>query len=140
MKQHLTFLNKELTVELMFIILCSQSTPFRRQQNTEMLQENDYVAIISLDLSNAFDAVRHKPLGRRLASIPIPDEVYNNYWVVDFLSLSLRTLHQGEISSKRTISSSAVQGPALVLRPSLSVRPTYPRLTRKTGWQSTRCI
>lgn len=64
------------------------------QQTTEMLKENDdYIAIVSLNLSKVFDAVRQATIVMRLASIPIPDEVYN--WVVEFLSgRSYVTLHQ----------------------------------------------
>ena len=44
---------------------------------TELLQSNDYVHVIALDFSKAFDRVRHHSLASKRANITIPD--YNLY-------------------------------------------------------------
>src|SRR6218665_3993527 len=54
-----------------------------QQQTSQMLEDNEYVAIVSLDLAKAFDTVSHDTLAKKLAAIAIPDRIYN--WVVDFL-------------------------------------------------------
>ena len=51
---------------------------------TELLQSNDYVHVIALDFSKAFDRVRHHSLAGKLANVTIPDYLYN--WIVDNLS------------------------------------------------------
>ena len=85
------------------------------QQTTQMLEDNEYVAIVSLDLAKAFDTVCHVTLARKLAAVSIPDRMYN--WVVDFLrGRSHVTCFQGGISKERAISASVVQGPVLVHR------------------------
>ena len=79
------------------------------QQTTQMLKDKEYVAMVSLDLTKAFDSVIHETLAYKLAAIPIPDEIYN--WAVDFLrSRSYVTRYKGESSSKRMISVSVVHG------------------------------
>ena len=80
-----------------------------QQQTTQMLEDNEYVAIVSLDLAKAFDTVCHDTLAKKLAAISILDRIYN--WVVDFLrGISHVTCFQGGISKERAISASVVQG------------------------------
>lgn len=49
-------------------------------QLTEMLATNPYVHLIALDISKAFDSVRHGYIAEQLAEMPIPDNVYN--WII----------------------------------------------------------
>jgi len=44
---------------------------------TELLNDDPYVVVIALDFSKAFDAVRTVTLLQKLASLDIPDCVYN---------------------------------------------------------------
>jgi len=50
---------------------------------TDLLQSNPYVIVISLDLSKAFDSVRHSALLEKMAELDLPMSVYN--WIVDFV-------------------------------------------------------
>ena len=52
------------------------------QNITTMLLTNDYVVVISTDLSKAFDTVRHSSLAEKLAALDIPDLAYN--WLVSY--------------------------------------------------------
>jgi hypothetical protein len=49
----------------------------------ESVKCEPYVRLVSLDFSKAFDTVRHNSLALQLASMPIPDFVYN--WVLALL-------------------------------------------------------
>jgi len=54
---------------------------------TELLQTHDYVHVIALDFSKAFDGVRHHSLlslVSKLADFPLPDYLHN--WIVNNLS------------------------------------------------------
>ena len=51
---------------------------------TELLQTQDYVHVIALDLSKAFNSVRHHSLVSKLANFALPDNLYN--WTVSNLS------------------------------------------------------
>ena len=44
---------------------------------TQLLSNHDYVIIIALDFSKAFDTVRHSALFDKFADLEIPDNVYN---------------------------------------------------------------
>ena len=48
------------------------------------MNNNDFVVIIALDFSKAFDTVRHSTLLVKLAQLDLPDEVYN--WLVDYFA------------------------------------------------------
>ena len=52
------------------------------QSVTKLLSYNPYVVIIALDFSKAFDSVRHSTPLHKMASMNLPDEVYNrlNKW------------------------------------------------------------
>ena len=49
----------------------------------DMLATNNFVHVIALDFSKAFDSVRHSTLMEKLAQLDMPDQVYN--WIRDFL-------------------------------------------------------
>jgi len=47
---------------------------------TQLLSDHDYVLIIALDFSKAFNTVRHSALFDKSADLEIPDNVY--HWLV----------------------------------------------------------
>ena len=49
---------------------------------TQLLVDNDYVIILALDFSKAFDTVRHQTLFEKFATLAMPDNIYN--WLVEF--------------------------------------------------------
>ena len=53
------------------------------QELTNMLQQHDYVHIISHDFSKAFDTVRHHSLISKFRRYPIPDCFHN--WLINYL-------------------------------------------------------
>ena len=79
---------------------------------TAMLRTNPYVVVITLDFSKAFDTVRHSTFAEKLASLDMPDCVYN--WVISFLSgHSHRTVLAGDESGFEFITASFIQGSGL---------------------------
>jgi hypothetical protein len=75
----------------------------------ELLQENQYVHLIALDLTKAFDMVRHSSLAEQLAELPIPDFIYN--WEIAFLEDREHcTKFKESISPLIRINASIVQG------------------------------
>lgn len=65
-----------------------------------------------MDLSKAFDTIRHKTLLEKYARLPINDSIYN--WLVNyFLDHKHFTLYEGQRSSTKSINSSVVQGSAI---------------------------
>jgi hypothetical protein len=71
-----------------------------------------YVRVIALDLSKAFDSIRHSTLLDKIAQLPIPDNVYN--WLVDFFqNRSHCTKMRGHIAGMEFINASVVQGSAV---------------------------
>jgi len=79
------------------------------QSVTELLSYNPYVVVIALDFSKAFDSVRHSTLLHKMASMNLPDEVYN--WLVDFFAgRSHITRLNGITSELLDISASIIQG------------------------------
>jgi len=78
----------------------------------ETVKTEPYVRLISLDFSKAFDTVRHNSLAEQLASMPVPDFVYN--WV---LAMLLNRVHCtkfcGIISCYKRINASIIQGSGL---------------------------
>ena len=78
----------------------------------DMLSTNNFVYVIALDFSKAFDTVRHVTLMDKMALLTLPDEVYN--WIKDFFSShSHCTKFAGEISSLVNITASVIQGSSL---------------------------
>ena len=72
---------------------------------TEALETNQYVVVLALDFSKAFDTVRHCSLLEKVSQLDLPDNIYN--WIANFY----RAMH---FSAKRGI--------AIACR--LSVRPS----------------
>jgi len=79
------------------------------QSVPELLSYNPYVVVIALDFTKAFDSVRHSTLLHKMASMNLPDEVYN--WLVDFSAdRSHSTRLNGITSELLDISASIIQG------------------------------
>ena len=77
-----------------------------------LLKTNEYVSIISLDFSKAFDSVKHSALFDKISTLDIPDEIYN--WLVEYhLERSHLTIFKGHSSSLLKINASIVQGSVL---------------------------
>ena len=66
---------------------------FLLHQITSLLQHNDYVHLIALDFTKAFDTIRHHYMISKMCTYALPDCFHN--WLVDYLSS--RT-HQTTIS------------------------------------------
>jgi len=60
---------------------------------TNMIDQYDYVHLIALDFSKAFDTVRHSTLLHKTADLCIDDQLYN--WIVHFLCAWTYLLHAG---------------------------------------------
>src|SRR6218665_2232726 len=78
------------------------------QQTTTMLLTNDFLVIISLDFTKAFDTVRHQTLLQKMCSLDFPDHIYN--WVVNYFNRSHITSHQGALSRLVVSNASVIQG------------------------------
>jgi len=82
------------------------------KHTTDLLRSNNYVAIISLDFSRAFDTVRHSTLAEKLSSLEIHDHIYN--WLIKFLNGRQHiTRYMGRTSGAARINASVVQGSGL---------------------------
>lgn len=79
---------------------------------TQLLSQHEYVIVIGLDFSKAFDTVRHCALLNKFALLDLPDNVYN--WLVEFFrGHSHCTRYAGQTSDLVDISASIVQGSAI---------------------------
>src|SRR6218665_653842 len=84
------------------------------QQISTMLQTNEYVAIIHVDYSKAFDTVSHSSLMLKMCTIDISDQTYN--WVVNYFNQRAHirpTNHRGIMSCLAMINASVIQGSVL---------------------------
>ena len=81
-------------------------------QLTNLLQTYDYVHLIALDFSKAFDTVRHHTLLHKMTDFPLPDCLYN--WIIQYLSdRQHQTKVNGNSSTRLTINASIIQGSGL---------------------------
>ena len=64
------------------LVACKDDDANRFNTTTQLLSNHDYVTIIALDFSKAFDTFRHSALFDKFADLEIPDNVYN--WLVEF--------------------------------------------------------
>jgi len=79
---------------------------------TDRLSTNPFVVVLALDLSKAFDTVRHASLFCKMALLNVPDPVYN--WLVDFFSDHEHCTSFGDsVSAYQPISASIIQGSAI---------------------------
>ena len=79
---------------------------------SNMLEQHEYVHVIALDFSKAFDTIRHSSLFQKLADLPIPDNIFN--WLVSYFdSRQHQTRGQDSYSNFIKINASIVQGSAI---------------------------
>ena len=79
---------------------------------TSMLESNQYVRVIALDFSKAFDSIRHSELSRKLSTVPIGDQVYN--WIINYIDNRYHcTKFNGKLSQPAHVNASVVQGSAI---------------------------
>ena len=52
------------------------------QKTTDLLHLNEFVAIISVDFTKAFDRVRHHVLSQKFLQLDLPGHIHN--WVMDY--------------------------------------------------------
>ena len=79
---------------------------------TDLLKSSDYVILIALDFSRAFDAIKHETLFEKYSKLKIQSQVYN--WLVSFFQdREHSTKFEGVESESRAINSSVVQGSVL---------------------------
>jgi len=79
------------------------------QHLTDLVTQHDYVHLIALDFSKAFDTVRHSTLLSKIADLQIDDQILYN-WLVDFFANRQHlTKHNQEESVILSINSSVVQ-------------------------------
>ena len=77
-----------------------------------MLSTNQYVRVFSFDFTKAFDTVRHETLMTKMATLRIPDNIYN--WINDFFGEHYHcTKFDGQCSSVAEVKASVIQGSAL---------------------------
>jgi len=76
------------------------------------LSTNQYVRVLSFDFTKAFNTVRHVTLMRKLATLRIPDNIYN--WINDFFGEHYHcTGFDGQCSSVAEVKVSVIQGSPL---------------------------
>jgi len=69
---------------------------------TQLLTNYQYVTVVALDITKAFDTVRHSTLLEKITDIVMPDEVYN--WLVScFNGHRLHKIRYVIVSSSRNI-------------------------------------
>ena len=79
---------------------------------SKLLTDNQYVHVIALDFSKAFDSISHAPLLQKLSNYQLPDQAYN--WTRNFLTERAHvTSHNDQLSTTATITASVIQGSAL---------------------------
>ena len=89
---------------------------------TIMLDFNQFIRVIALNFSKAYETVRHAQLIAEFNKLKIPANMIN--WIADFLTERYHcTLFEGQFSSSKQINSSVVQGS--VLSPSQSHHQTF---------------
>ena len=76
---------------------------------SDLLKTSDYVILIALDFSRAFDSIKHQTLFEKYSKLKIQSQVYN--WLVSFFQdREHSTKFGGVVSESRDINSSVVQG------------------------------
>ena len=76
---------------------------------SELLKTNEYVIVVALDFSRAFDSVKHGPLFEKYNKLDLNDKIYN--WMVSYFEGRRHTTKfQNQISEIAEINASIVQG------------------------------
>ena len=76
---------------------------------TSLMESSDYVIMIALDFSKAFDIIRHDRIFKKYSKLDVADELYN-WFISYFKERSHYTEYAGLKSELRRISASIVQG------------------------------
>jgi len=93
-----------------------------------MLSANEYVRVIALDFSKAFDTIRHATLVEKMSRLQLPDHVFN--WIKDFFDGHCHcTKFAGNVSAHVSIQASVIQGsgigPASYIVTAADLRPVH---------------
>ena len=76
---------------------------------TEMMAENEYILIISMNYTKAFDSIHHDAVSEVLLCLDMPDAIYN--WFVEYLvDRRHYTSFEGCTFTVATINANVVQG------------------------------
>src|SRR6218665_3455065 len=79
------------------------------QQITNLLKDNEYVVLVSMDFSRAFDTVRHDILMQKILPMDIPDNIFN--WLINYFAGRCHATKLWDIISMIAfINASIVQG------------------------------
>jgi len=79
------------------------------RKTTDLLRLNEFVAIISVDFTKAFDRVRHHVLSQKFLQLDLPDHIHN--WVMDYFKGRGHSTKAVDISSLIAwINASIIQG------------------------------
>ena len=79
---------------------------------SNLLLTNEYVIVIALDFSKAFDTVEHSKIAEKLSLLNMPPNFYN--WVIDFLTGHAHCTKFNDVESAfRAIMASVIQGSGL---------------------------
>src|SRR6218665_1611430 len=79
------------------------------QKAIDLLQENEYVVLATVDFSRAFDSVKHMPLMEKMNLLELPDCIYN--WMVRYFESRGHSTRLGDIISiVAAICASIIQG------------------------------
>jgi len=97
-------------------VICEEATAFfiitLLHSVRSMLTTSDYVHVFAFDFSKAFDTVKHYTLMTKMASLELPDNIYN--WINDFFRDRQHcTRYAGQSSSVAAITASIIQGSGL---------------------------
>src|SRR6218665_1371468 len=76
---------------------------------TEMMDENKYVLVVSMDYTKSFDSIRYDAVSETLLGLDIPDAIYN--WLMEYLADRRNyTSFVGCTSTVATINASVIKG------------------------------
>src|SRR6218665_1898240 len=67
------------------------------QKVTDLLRENEYIVLATVDFSRAFDSVKHMPLMEKMNLLELPDCIYN--WMVHYFESRGHSTRLGDIIS-----------------------------------------
>jgi len=82
------------------------------QHISDMLVTNDYVTVITMDYSKAFDTVRHSSLMGKLSKLDIDDNIFN--WINNYFGQRVHvTKFKQSLSRELSINASVIQGSGL---------------------------
>lgn len=91
---------------------CEAAIIYLLDRISDYLSSNDYVNLMCLDISKAFDSVSHYSVVEALNDLPIPDELHN--WIVSYLRNRMHnTKYNNAQSDFKYFNAGVVQGSGL---------------------------